>query len=120
MGLYLLSQNKEKIFNLELQSIEYMDTRSWKKDAEPLHSVCVTYGTTETAAEYGTKEDCLLVIYTIGKAIEQGAKYVEMPSQKEVDEVKEQMQEWAYMEETAKAGAADALKDIVRMWEGMH
>lgn len=75
--MFILSQDKTRIFNMQghIEGIGYEEENFKKgKKEEIRHTIQVFDGCAEEIAEYECKEDCLLVLYAIFKAIEQGGK----------------------------------------------
>lgn len=78
--MFILSQDKTRIFNMQghIEGIGYEEENFKKgKKEEIRHTIQVFDGCAEEIAEYECKEDCLLVLYAIFKAIEQGGKTAE-------------------------------------------
>lgn len=70
--MFILSQDKTRIFNMSghIEGIGYEETNFKKgKKEEIRHTIQVFDGCAEEIAEYKCKEDCLLVLYAIFKAI---------------------------------------------------
>ena len=82
--MFILSQDKTRIFNTSghIEGIGYKEEnfKEGKKE-EIRHTIQVFGGCAEEIAEYKCKEDCLLVLYAIFNAIEQGGKTAELPTQ---------------------------------------
>ena len=79
--MFILSQNKEKLYNLSghIEGIGYEETKEHtkgKKEDKIRHTLMVYDGCCEEVAEYETKEDCMLILYAIFKAIEQGTNLI--------------------------------------------
>lgn len=73
--MFILSQDKTRIFNMQghIEGIGYEEENFKKgKKEEIRHTIQVFDGCAEEIAEYECKEDCLIVLYAIFKAIEQG------------------------------------------------
>lgn len=78
--MFILSQDKTRIFNMQghIEGIGYEEENFKKgKKEEIRHTIQVFDGCAEEIAEYECKEDCLIVLYAIFKAIEQGSKTAE-------------------------------------------
>ena len=90
--MFILSQDKTRIFNTSghIEGIGYKEEnfKEGKKE-EIRHTIQVFGGCAEEIAEYKCKEDCLLVLYAIFNAIEQGGKTAELPTQEEMKEQRE-------------------------------
>ena len=89
--MFILSQNKEKLYNLSghIEGIGYEETKEHvkgKKEDKIRHTLMVYDGLCEEVAEYETKEDCMLILYAIFKAIEQGTNTLELPTREETAE----------------------------------
>lgn len=78
--MFILSQDKTRIFNTSghIEGIRYKEEnfKEGKKE-EIRHTIQVFGGCAEEIAEYKCKEDCLLVLYAIFNAIEQGVPIFE-------------------------------------------
>lgn len=96
-------------------------TKKGKKENPIRHTIMVFDGCAEEVAEYATKEDCLLVLYAIYKAIEQDAKCAELPKKEEMEGQKELIKQ--IMEAEKQIGneigdnAAEFLKGILEELE---
>ena len=91
--MFILSQNKEKLYNLSghIEGIGYEETKEYvkgKKEDKIRHTLMVYDGCCEEVAEYETKEDCMLILYAVFKAMEQGVNALELPTQEETDKQK--------------------------------
>lgn len=71
-------------------------------------------GCAEEVAEYETKEDCMIVLYAIYKAIEQDAKCAELPKKEEMAEQRELIKQYMAAGKQIANGAAELLKDILK------
>ena len=90
--MFILSQDKTRIFNMQghIEGIGYEEENFKKgKKEEIRHTIQVFDGCAEEIAEYECKEDCLIVLYAIFKAIEQGSKTAELPAREEMKEQRE-------------------------------
>lgn len=112
--MFILSQDKTRIFNTSghIEGIGYKEEnfKEGKKE-EIRHTIQVFGGCAEEIAEYKCKEDCLLVLYAIFNAIEQGGKTAELPTQEEMKEQREIRKELG--EETAEDRQQDALDSFM-------
>ena len=118
--MFILSQNKEKLYNLSghIEGIGYEETKEYvkgKKEDKIRHTLLVYDGLCEEVAEYETKEDCMLILYAVFKAMEQGVNALELPTQEETAEQKELMKQFV------KAGgeiAKEATELLKKMFKG--
>lgn len=95
--MFILSQDKTRIFNTQghIEGIGYEEENFKKgKKEEIRHTIQVFDGCAEEIAEYECKEDCLLVLYAIFKAIEQGGKTAELPAREEMKEQREALKQY--------------------------
>lgn len=125
--MFILSQDKTRIFNMQghIEGIGYEEENFKKgKKEEIRHTIQVFDGCAEEIAEYECKEDCLIVLYAIFKAIEQGGKTAELPTQEKMKEQREEMfdvpldlmaKNW---EETRKEKALKDIEDYVKQKYG--
>lgn len=105
--MFILSQDKTRIFNMQghIEGIGYEEENFKKgKKEEIRHTIQVFDGCAEEIAEYECKEDCLIVLYAIFKAIEQGGKTAELPAREEMKEQREALKQ--YLESGKKHHAA--------------
>ena len=66
-------------------------------------------------AEYKCKEDCLLVLYAIFNAIEQGGKTAELPTQEEMKEQREALKQYLESGKKLTEWTAELLKELLDM-----
>ena len=95
--MFILSQDKTRIFNMQghIEGIGYEEENFKKgKKEEIRHTIQVFDGCAEEIAEYECKEDCLIVLYAIFKAIEQGSKTAELPAREEMKEQREALKQY--------------------------
>lgn len=114
--MFILSQDKTRIFNTSghIEGIGYKEEnfKEGKKE-EIRHTIQVFGGCAEEIAEYKCKEDCLLVLYAIFNAIEQGGKTAELPTQEEMKEQREALKQ--YLESGKKASLIQRTSDARHM-----
>lgn len=79
------------------------------------HTIQVFDGCAEEIAEYKCKEDCLLVLYAIFKAIEQGGKTAELPTQEEMKEQREALKQYLESGKKLTEWTAELLKELLDM-----
>lgn len=117
--MFILSQDKTRIFNTSghIEGIGYKEEnfKEGKKE-EIRHTIQVFGGCAEEIAEYKCKEDCLLVLYAIFNAIEQGGKTAELPTQEEMKEQREALKQ--YLESGKKLTEWTALVEAEKFEEG--
>lgn len=118
--MFILSQNKEKLYNLSghIEGIGYEETKEYvkgKKEDKIRHTLMVYDGCCEEVAEYETKEDCMLILYAVFKAMEQGVNALELPTQEETDKQKELMKQ--FIEEGGEI-AKEATELLKEMFKG--
>ena len=84
--MWILSQNKEKLYNLQnFQGIEYDTTQEHQKHrkggepAEDIPTLFLSDGCLEELGRYDTKERCLEILFEIGNAIDSGKNIYSMP-----------------------------------------
>lgn len=117
--MFILSQNKEKLYNLNghIEGIGYEEAQDYKKGKKenPIrHTIMVFDGCAEEVAKYETKEDCLLVLYGIYKAIEKDAKCVELPNQEETKELRELINQITEEGKRLADDITELLKDVLQ------
>lgn len=118
--MFILSQNKEKLYNLSghIEGIGYEETKEHvkgKKEDKIRHTLMVYDGLCEEVAEYETKEDCMLILCAIFKAIEQGTNTLELPTREETAEQKELMKQFI---EAGGEIAKEATELLKKMFKG--
>lgn len=117
--MFILSQNKEKLYNLtgHIEGIGYEETKEYargKKEEKTRHTIMVFDGCAEEIAEYSMKEDCLLIIYAIFKAAEQGTKALEIPTEEEMIEQKKILKQYIETGNQIAGEAAEILKEMFK------
>ena len=117
--MFILSQNKERLYNLtgHIEGIGYEEIQEHsrgKKEDQIRHTLMVFDGYAEEVAEYETKEDCMIVLYAIYKAIEQDVKCAELPKKEEVAEQRELIKQFMAAGGQIASDAAKFLKDIFK------
>ena len=114
--MFILSQNKEKLYNLSghIEGIGYEETKEYakgKKEDKIRHTLMVYDGCCEEVAEYETKEDCMLIMYAVFKAMEQGVK---LPTQEETAKQKELMKQFIEAGGEIAKEATEFLKEMFK------
>lgn len=116
--MFILSQDKTRIFNTSghIEGIGYKEEnfKEGKKE-EIRHTIQVFGGCAEKIAEYKCKEDCLLVLYAIFNAIEQGGKTAELPTQEEMKEQREALKQYLESGKKLTEWTAELLKELLDM-----
>ena len=116
--MFILSQDKTRIFNTSghIEGIGYKEEnfKEGKKE-EIRHTIQVFGGCAEEIAEYKCKEDCLLVLYAIFNAIEQGGKTAELPTQEEMKEQREALKQYLESGKKLTEWTAELLKELLDM-----
>lgn len=109
---------KARIFNTSghIEGIGYKEEnfKEGKKE-EIRHTIQVFGGCAEEIAEYKCKEDCLLVLYAIFNAIEQGGKTAELPTQEEMKEQREALKQYLESGKKLTEWTAELLKELLDM-----
>lgn len=116
--MFILSQDKTRIFNMQshIEGIGYEEENFKKgKKEEIRHTIQVFDGCAEEIAEYECKEDCLLVLYAIFKAIEQGGKTAELPAREEMKEQREALKQYLESGKKLTEWTAELLKELLDM-----
>lgn len=118
--MFILSQDKTRIYNMSghIEGIGYEEAQDYKKGKKGnqiRHTIQVFDGCAEEIAEYKEKEDCLLVLYAIFKAMEQGSKTAEFPTQEEMEEKREILKLYTKVEKEMAEGTAEFLKELFDM-----
>lgn len=85
------------------------------KKEEIRHTIQVFDGCAEEIAEYECKEDCLIVLYAIFKAIEQGGKTAELPAREEMKEQREALKQYLESGKKLTEWTAELLKELLDM-----
>lgn len=117
--MFILSQDKTRIFNMQghIEGIGYEEENFKKgKKEEIRHTIQVFDGCAEEIAEYECKEDCLLVLYAIFKAIEQGGKTAELPAREEMKEQLGMEGDWDEIEVKDCDGNGFVLQDVIEQF----
>lgn len=117
--MFILSQDKTRIYNMSghIEGIGYEEAQDYKrgKKENPIrHTIMVFDGCTEEVAEYETKEDCLMVLYAIYKAIEKDAKCVELPNQEEMEVQRELINQITEEGKRLVDNITELLKDVLQ------
>lgn len=117
--MFILSQNKERLYNLtgHIEGIGYEETQEHsrgKKEDQIRHTLMVFDGCAEEVAEYETKEDCMIVLYAIYKAIEQDAKCAELPKKEEMAEQREIIKQFMEANKQIENETAEFLNEIFK------
>lgn len=116
--MFILSQDKTRIFNTSghIEGIGYKEEnfKEGKKE-EIRHTIRVFGGCAEEIAEYKRKEDCLLVLYAIFNAIEQGGKTAELPTQEGMEEQREALKQYLESGKKLTEWTAELLKELLDM-----
>ena len=117
--MYILSQDKTRIYNMSghIEGIGYEESKDYKqrKTENIRHTIQVFDGCAEEIAEYECKEDCLLVLYAIFKAIEQGGKTAELPAREEMKEQREALKQYLESGKKLTEWTAELLKELLDM-----
>lgn len=116
--MFILSQDKTRIFNMQghIEEIGYEEENFKKgKKEEIRHTIQVFDGCAEEIAEYECKEDCLIVLYAIFKAIEQGSKTAELPAREEMKEQREALKQYLESGKKLTEWTAELLKELLDM-----
>lgn len=116
--MIILSQDKTRIFNMSghIEGIGYEEENFKKGKTEEIrHTIQVFDGCAEEVAEYKYKEDCLLVLYAIFKAMEQGSNTAELPTQEEMETQRELLKQYMKAGKEMAEGAAELLKELFDM-----
>ncbi len=116
--MFILSQDKTRIFNMQghIEGIGYEEENFKKgKKEEIRHTIQVFDGCAEEIAEYECKEDCLLVLYAIFKAIEQGGKTAELPAREKMKEQREALKQYLESGKKLTEWTAELLKELLDM-----
>lgn len=116
--MFILSQDKTRIFNTSghIEGIGYKEEKFKEgKKEEIRHTIQVFGGCAEEIAEYKCKEDCLLVLYAIFNAIEQGGKTAELPTQEEMKEQREALKQYLESGKKLTEWTAELLKELLDM-----
>ena len=114
--MFILSQDKTRIFNMQghIEGIGYEEENFKKgKKEEIRHTIQVFDGCAEEIAEYECKEDCLIVLYAIFKAIEQGSKTAELPAREEMKEQREALKQYLESGKKLTEWTAELLKELL-------
>ena len=114
--MFILSQDKTRIFNMQghIEGIGYEEENFKKgKKEEIRHTIQVFDGCAEEIAEYECKEDCLIVLYAIFKAIEQGGKTAELPAREEMKEQREALKQYLESGKKLTEWTAELLKELL-------
>lgn len=113
--MFILSQDKTRIFNTSghIEGIGYKEEnfKEGKKE-EIRHTIQVFGGCAEEIAEYKCKEDCLIVLYAIFNAIEQGGKTAELPTQEGMEEQREALKQYLESGKKLTEWTAELLKEF--------
>ena len=117
--MFILSQNKEKLYNLSghIEGIGYEEAKEYvrgKKEDKIRHTLMVYDGLCEEVAEYETKEDCMLILYAVFKAMEQGMNALELPTQEETAKQKELMKQFIEAGGEIAKEATELLKEMFK------